>query len=641
MRYTLLAICIFWACFPGGLSAQDQPQSIDSSTAFYTDINKIYLSKTISSRYYRVAFIERNESPELLFPSIEFQKRKSTYPFVLIPHTHVAKKALVKFNVQNSGDTAISVWFFPGFYFWNVELYREKNNQLQKIHAARPPTPDSISYRQIILEAHDSATIVAALTPAKTYLSQIGLKLINKDYLRSFINEAQSSSSHSDLLTYIFCGLLLMMILYSLSNYVMNGSKEFFYYSGYAFFVGFLLFLKALYTFRTTRFALFQEEFLDFIMQNTGMLFYILFMQRFLSTRRLYPFLHKLYNIAAAILVASSLSYSWLHFFSANFELQNNVENATKIIMLALVAVFLVYSITKWKDTLLRYLFWGNLCLFVFALLSQLNIMIKTFYPSIPPIFRSSLFYYEVGLFLELVFFLAGLNHKNRKRLEEQASERERLRAENQMKEYEKELAVLKAQQQERERISTDMHDELGSGMTAIRLMSEIARNKMKEDTPVEIEKISNSANEVLNKMNAIIWSMNSDNDSLDNLVSYIRSYAIEYFESTPVNCRVNIPTLIEHREISGDKRRNIFLCVKETLNNTLKHAQASEIKIDFDIQDKLTIRIHDNGKGIDMDNIRRFGNGLKNMNKRMTTIGGTYQIENNNGTLTILTLPL
>ena len=98
---------------------------------------------------------------------------------------------------------------------------------------------------------------------------------------------------------------------------------------------------------------------------------------------------------------------------------------------------------------------------------------------------------------------------------------------------------MYKAQQEERERISADMHDELGSGMTAIRLMSEIARNKMKENTPVEIEKISSSADDVLNKMNAIIWSMNSGNDTLDNLVSYIRSYALEYFDQTPIECKV------------------------------------------------------------------------------------------------------
>lgn len=171
--------------------------------------------------------------------------------------------------------------------------------------------------------------------------------------------------------------------------------------------------------------------------------------------------------------------------------------------------------------------------------------------------------------------------------------------------------------------------------------MSEIARNKMKQETPAEIEKISQSADEVLNKMNAIIWSMNSGNDTVDNLVSYIRSYALEYFENTPVHCKVNTPENIEPAELTGDKRRNIFLCIKETLNNALKHSKASEIRIDFKIDQNLQIKIFDNGIGIDLKNLRMFGNGLKNIARRMDNIGGTYHIENNHGTITILTLPL
>ena len=80
-----------------------------------------------------------------------------------------------------------------------------------------------------------------------------------------------------------------------------------------------------------------------------------------------------------------------------------------------MIVMFLIYSITHWKDKFLRYLFWGNLCLFVFSLFSQINIMTNVLTKALP-IFGSSLFYYEIGLFLELVFFLAGLNYKNRKR---------------------------------------------------------------------------------------------------------------------------------------------------------------------------------------------------------------------------------
>jgi signal transduction histidine kinase len=215
------------------------------------------------------------------------------------------------------------------------------------------------------------------------------------------------------------------------------------------------------------------------------------------------------------------------------------------------------------------------------------------------------------------------------------------LKAQNLMQQYEKEIAVYKAQQEERERISADMHDELGSGMTAIRLMSEIARNKMKENTPVEIHKISQSADEVLNKMNAIIWSMNSGNDTLDNLVSYIRSYSLEYFENTPIECRVNTPKSFTDHELTGDKRRNIFLCVKETLNNVLKHSEATLVTITIEIHELLKIKITDNGKGIDKDNLRRFGNGLKNIQRRMENIGGSFSISGDDGTVTVLELPL
>src|SRR6185503_7090355 len=288
----------------------------------------------------------------------------------------------------------------------------------------------------------------------------------------------------------------------------------------------------------------------------------------------------------------------------------------------------------------LRYLFWGNLLYMIFSILSLMTVISRETI-KFPGIVGDSLVLYESGLLIELIFFLMGLTYKNRTQLIEQTKERERLKMDNERKELEKQVAVMQAHQEERERISADIHDELGSGMTTIRLMSEIAKNKMKENVPVEIEKISNSANEVLNKMNAIIWSMNSSNDSLDSLISYIRAYATEFFDSTPIDCKVNMPETIPDTILSGDKRRNIFLCVKETLNNTLKHSKASKVNIDISTNGELKININDDGVGIDPEKIRRFGNGLKNIERRMKGIGGNYRIVNNGGTETILDLPL
>lgn len=632
--HSALVIYIVLTTFCGPAIAQHDPPPADTSII---DVAKIPMAREILNQV-QISFVDPQPDLEKQYASLRFQPHVTPG---FVPNPLVTKKAITRFAVANSADTSISVWFFPGFYYWNVSIYEERNRQLTKLPSVAPSNPEYLSYKQITVAPHDTMTIVAALTFSKTYLNLVNPRLIHPSYLDTFIIELKNSRSQTNALTYIFSGLLLMMILYSLANFFQGANRDFLYYSGYAFSLGFMLLLKAIYGFRSTTISLFQEEYLDFILQDTGYLFYMVFMQRYIGTKANHPFLHKLYNSGIAILIVSLLSYTWFHYFTNNFIAENAIENITKALLLLMTAVFIVYSLRHWRDNLLRYLFWGNLCLFIFSLVSQWAILTNHIVKQFPGIFQSSLFYYELGLFLELVFFLAALSHKNRRQLIAQAREHERLKAENQMKEYEKELAVFKAQQQERERISADIHDELGSGMTAIRLMSEIARNKLKAETPAEIEKISQSADEVLNKMNAIIWSMNSGNDTMDNLVSYIRAYALEYFESTPVHCKVNTPQQIEPVEISGDKRRNIFLCIKETLNNALKHAKASEVRIDFCIEKDLKIKIADNGIGIDIHNLRRFGNGLKNIARRMESIGGHYEIKNEGGTTTVLTLPI
>jgi signal transduction histidine kinase len=613
-----------------GLFAQD--------TLPVTDISKIPLvqsiSKTVLNTYSQIPVDQPGE-----FGSLPFQNgiiHKKT-----IPNEFITRRCLLVFRVSNSSDTATGIYFFPGFYYSGIRLFRLQHGVLTRLPDILPHISDSIGYRYITLTSHDTATIVAELTPVKTYINSIRPRLINNNYLDAFIAEVRSTHTESDLVTYIFCGLLLMMILYSMTNFLQGANPEFLYYSGYAFFLGFMLFTKAALNFHTSRISYFSEAYLDFIMQDLGIMFYMIFMQKFLDTRNRFKFLHRLYNMGIVMLVVSMLTYTVFHYFTQTYVIEYWIEFLTKILLLLMVLIFLVYSLRHRKDRLLRYLFWGNLFLFLFSLISQTFTIIRPDFKGVPALFNSSLFYYEIGLLLELVFFLAGLNHKNRRLIIEQTKERERLKADNQLKEYEKELAVYKAQQQERERISADMHDELGSGMTVIRLMSEIARNKMKENTPAEIEKISQSANDVLNKMNAIIWSMNSGNDSLDNLISYIRSYVIEYFDNTPIQCKVNMPEDIPVIEITGDKRRNMFLCVKETLNNALKHSGATGITIDIAVDHSLRVRITDNGKGIDLQNLRQYGNGLKNIARRMESIGGSFAIRNHNGTETTLALPL
>ena len=156
-------------------------------------------------------------------------------------------------------------------------------------------------------------------------------------------------------------------------------------------------------------------------MQNTGILMYMLFMQKFLATKQNHPFLYQLYKTGVVLLIVSIAVYSYAHYFTDNFTLENSIENITKILLLVMVVVFLVYSSRYWNEKLLRYLFWGNLCLLVFSFLSLLMLNKNIIPRNVPVIFRSSLFYYEIGLLLELIFFLLGLNHKNRRQLVSEA----------------------------------------------------------------------------------------------------------------------------------------------------------------------------------------------------------------------------
>jgi len=198
-------------------------------------------------------------------------------------------------------------------------------------------------------------------------------------------------------------------------------------------------------------------------------------------------------------------------------------------------------------------------------------------------------------------------------------------------KKLEKQQAIV----QERQRISADLHDDVGSGLSKITLLSELLKTQAKTpENRKEAEKISTTALELSSTISEIIWALNSNNDYLENMVSYIRRYAAEYFEDSPVKLKVITPEKILPTPINGEHRRNIFYTVKEALHNIMKHAEATKAELRFIVvNNKLNIIISDNGKGIPDLKTIRFGNGIKNMRARMKSIRGYFKIEGHHGT--------
>ncbi len=201
--------------------------------------------------------------------------------------------------------------------------------------------------------------------------------------------------------------------------------------------------------------------------------------------------------------------------------------------------------------------------------------------------------------------------------------------------------AKMQAREEERDRIGSEMHDDIGSALTTILYQSEELKRNAGESIRKPVESIASTTTSVMDKMNEIIWSMNRDYDTLDDLIAYTRQHAVEFLQNYNLQYNFEIPDTIPSVQLTGEQRRNIYLAIKEALHNVVKHARATKVCISFKLNNELFVSIHDNGKGIDDSARRRFGNGLKNMQQRMERIGGKLDVITDDGATIQLRCPL
>ena len=207
---------------------------------------------------------------------------------------------------------------------------------------------------------------------------------------------------------------------------------------------------------------------------------------------------------------------------------------------------------------------------------------------------------------------------------------------------FEKNEAILEARVDERNRIAMDMHDDLGSGLTRISILSEIAKTQLAEPekAKAQLENISSYSRELIDSLQDIIWVINAKNDSLSALTTYLRESIVKFFEPFDINVQFDFPEKIQDTRLSEVQRRNLFLVIKESCNNIAKHAGSNQVNIRL-IQspDSFSFIIQDNGRGFEVHKTRAMGNGLKNMHNRLSQIGGSYELVSSpgNGTLTTL----
>ncbi len=190
----------------------------------------------------------------------------------------------------------------------------------------------------------------------------------------------------------------------------------------------------------------------------------------------------------------------------------------------------------------------------------------------------------------------------------------------------------------ERLRISKDMHDEIGANLTRISLMGEIINARKNVESK---EKIANQCSsvikETIEKLDEIVWAINPLNDNLRNFIAYIVEYSEEFFGSSEIKCRYNIPQSVPEIFLSSEKRHNLFLVVKEAMNNIQKYSKADCVNFSLILNEASYLKsfkfiIKDDGKGFDINSVAVTSNGLRNMEERIAAADGRFEIKTEPG---------
>ena len=190
-----------------------------------------------------------------------------------------------------------------------------------------------------------------------------------------------------------------------------------------------------------------------------------------------------------------------------------------------------------------------------------------------------------------------------------------------------------------REKISRELHDEVGSTLSGISMYSHLAKEQIKSSALKDVEDSLNimqhSAGEMVNKLNDIVWLINPRQDTLQKLIQRLEEYAADMAMIKKMQVKVNIPEYLNEINLPMQTRRNIYLFCKEAINNAVKYSNATLLQLNIkEIDSKLEFSVIDNGKGFNKATVKH-GNGLDNMRKRADEISAKLNIESkqNEGT--------
>jgi signal transduction histidine kinase/ligand-binding sensor domain-containing protein len=244
-----------------------------------------------------------------------------------------------------------------------------------------------------------------------------------------------------------------------------------------------------------------------------------------------------------------------------------------------------------------------------------------------PHFYETWLFLVGSGAFVMLATF--GLHHQ-------------RIRGLRQLQRLEQQRVL----QEERARIAKDLHDDLGANLTGLALQLDLvsSQSHAADEQQHRLATLAHSTRAMVDNMREVVWAMNPQHDNVESFANFLGQYTEQFLTAAGLRCRLELSPRLPAQPLGSHTRHQLFLVVKEALNNIVRHAHAHEVRLRLDQQpDELRLTLDDDGRGLPPDGVRVAQHGLDNMKQRITNLGGNFSVSNRpeQGTRVAVRLPL
>ena len=517
--------------------------------------------------------------------------------------------------------------FTLDFYNFETVIGLDKNGQSLSENTVETASASDKSKRHIFFsfQKNDFTQICffKVLAKTKRQTGHLEIRLIKsnnflKDFYFDFFN------SQINLLLRAFCvGIIFFQAIYMFGLVWSRRKLEYVYYFTYA--ITSFFYVIILHRFDVGNFTYSK------ILPSTQIIgFYFIlnflyfgFIRNYLSTKNLFPFLNtQLKNCELFLLIGFFINFLLFLFFG--------ITEISQLFFLAFINCTIILNIYVMgllffiKNPLVKFIRVGYTTI---ALTLFIKIIVMKLQSN--GLIGESLFFDDFILvcagILDAICFNLGLNYKHR------------------LENIESQNALLN----ERRGITSDLHDDLGSGLSNIKLLSErVQTSLLKVENKWQIEKISLQASELIDNLSVIVWSLDMRYDKLSNLIEQMKDYTATLSDIQTFKWEISpMESSILNLELSPKSKKNIFLIFKESINNAVKYADSEIIKIGLDLKnEQFIISIQDYGKGFDKNKISH-NFGLNSIESRSKILGGSAEIISkiNEGTLVKIqvTLPI